>query len=358
MSNSETTIPIEYPNGRYPVIIGQRLLPRLRELAAIDGPVVVVTDANVGRLYGNQLDAADSAGMIAVPAGEYYKRLETVSFLYDQFLEVGLDRQGTVVALGGGVIGDMAGFAAATYMRGVRFVQCPTSLLAMVDASVGGKTGVDLPQGKNLVGAFKQPTAVIADLDTLTTLPPQEFAAGMSEIIKAGLIGAPDLFEQLESSQEAVARYSPPPALSSIVVEAIRVKQEVVQADPFESGRRAVLNLGHTFGHAIEQVSGYRVSHGYGVAMGLVAAARLSAVLGHCAPALESRIESVLLKHQLPVRIPANLTAEAIIQAMSSDKKKTAGRIRFILIHDVGDVFIGRDVSETAVRETVESLQE
>jgi 3-dehydroquinate synthase len=296
--------------------------------------------------------------MITVPAGEQYKRLETISYLYDQFLTAGLDRQGTVIALGGGVIGDMAGFAAATYMRGVRFVQCPTSLLAMVDASVGGKTGVDLPQGKNLVGAFKQPAAVIADLDTLKTLPPEEFAAGMAEVIKSGLIGDRTLFEQLEANERPVHRQSPTPQLLAMVVDTIRVKQEVVQADPFESGRRAVLNLGHTFGHAIEQASGYRVSHGYGVAMGLVAAARLSAALGYCAPALESRIEHVLRKHHLPVRIPADLSAEAIIQAMSSDKKKAAGQIRFILLHDVGEVFISRNVAESAVLETIESLQE
>lgn len=351
---SEVTIPIKHPNGRYNVIVGRKLLPRLRELAELDGTAVVVTDSNVGRLYADQFDDE----IVSVPAGEFYKRLETVAYLYDGFLEAGLDRQGTVVALGGGVIGDMAGFAAATYMRGVRFVQCPTSLLAMVDASVGGKTGVDLPQGKNLIGAFKQPAAVIADLDTLNTLPPEEFAAGMAEVIKAGLIGAPHLFRRLETNRQAVDHQSSAETLSAIVIDAIRVKQAVVQDDPFESGRRAVLNLGHTFGHAIEQVSGYQISHGYGVAMGLVAAARLSADLDHCAPSLEGRIEAVLSKHRLPVRIPADLSAEAILQAMSSDKKKTAGQLRFILLRDVGDVFISRDVTESAVRETLESLKE
>jgi 3-dehydroquinate synthase len=353
----KTTIQIEHPNGRYNVIVGQKLLPQLKALAGLVGPVVIVTDVNVGRLYRKQLESAGFTSIITVPAGEYYKRLETVSFLYDQFLEAGLDRQGTVVALGGGVVGDMAGFAAATYMRGVRFVQCPTSLLAMVDASVGGKTGVDLPQGKNLVGAFKQPTAVIADLDTLATLPPEEFAGGMAEVIKSGLIGDPKLFERLESNEQAVDGQSAGDRLHSIVVDTIRVKQKVVQDDPFENGRRAVLNLGHTFGHAIEQVSGYSVSHGYGVAMGLVAAARLSAVLGHCDSTLEQRIEAVLLKQRLPIRIPADLTADAIVQAMSSDKKKTAGKLRFILLRDVGEVFVSGEVAETAVRETVGSLQ-
>jgi 3-dehydroquinate synthase len=251
----------------------------------------------------------------------------------------------------------MAGFAAASYMRGVAFVQCPTTLLAMVDASVGGKTGVDLPQGKNLVGAFKQPEAVIADLSTLKTLPPEEFAAGMAEVIKSGLIGNPDLFERLEKGKKAISRQSAVKTLQSMVVDTIKVKQAVVQEDPYENGRRAVLNLGHTFGHAIEQVSGYKVSHGYGVAMGLVAAARLSAVLNLCNPTLEKRIEQLLQKHDLPTRIPAHLEAAAIIQAMSSDKKKTAGKLRFILLREVGDVFVSEDVGKTAVRETVESLQ-
>lgn len=354
----KTTIEIQHPNGRYNVIVGQKLLSNIKNLAGLDGPVVVVTDTNVGPLYQNQLEPGNFATNVTVPAGEFHKRLETVAFLYEEFLKAGLDRQGTVIALGGGVIGDMAGFAAASYMRGVNFVQCPTTLLAMVDASVGGKTGVDLPQGKNLIGAFKQPTAVIADLSTLKTLPPEEFAGGMAEVIKSGLIGDPALFEQLEQSKDSVSRQSDLSTLQSMVVDTIKVKQAVVQEDPYENGRRAVLNLGHTFGHAIEQVSGYAVSHGYGVAMGLVAAARLSATMGHCSQRLEQRIEQALISHQLPVRIPAELPTEAIIQAMSSDKKKTAGKVPFILIRDVGDVFLSRDVAETAVRETVESLQE
>jgi 3-dehydroquinate synthase len=354
----DSRIPVTYPGGRYEVVVGQGLLPRLRDLAGLDGPVVIVTDRNVGPLYAEQLIGVDADKVITVPAGEQYKRLETVQKLYDQFLEAGLERKGTVMALGGGVVGDMAGFAAATYLRGVAFVQCPTSLLAMVDASVGGKTGVDLPQGKNLVGAFKQPEIVLASLDTLTTLPPEEFAAGMAEVIKSGLIGAPALFERLEKGEGAVVRESAVHTLQSLVVETILVKQEVVEADPFESGRRALLNLGHTFGHAIEQVSGYRVSHGYGVAMGLMAAARLSAVLGNCDPALERRIEQVLLKHHLPVRIPADLPTASMVQAMGRDKKKTAGQIRFILLRDVGDVFIGKDVPESAVGEVLEGLKE
>jgi 3-dehydroquinate synthase len=253
------------------------------------------------------------------------------------------------------VVGDMAGFAAATYMRGVDFVQCPTSLLAMVDASVGAKTGVDLPQGKNLVGAFKQPTAVLADISTLQTLPPEEFAAGMAEIVKHGLIANPELLGRLETGdwRLAASNQSLISNLQSLIADAIQVKRNVVQEDPFEQGRRATLNLGHTFGHAIEQVSGYAIRHGEGVAMGLVAAANLSARLGFCSPDLQRRIKIVLARLNLPTCIPANLSSADLYQAMGSDKKKAAGQLRFVLLRDVGDVFVVDEAAETAVLATL-----
>jgi shikimate kinase / 3-dehydroquinate synthase len=255
------------------------------------------------------------------------------------------------------VVGDMAGFAAATYMRGVAFVQCPTSLLAMVDASVGAKTGVDLPQGKNLVGAFKQPQAVLADAITLQTLPPSEFAAGMAEVVKHGLIANPDLFERLMINDFGVDD-ALIIDLQSLILDAIQVKRDVVQEDPFEQGRRATLNLGHTFGHAIEQVSGYAIRHGEGVAMGLVAAANLSARLEYCDPALQSRIEAVLTRLHLPTRIPANLPHDKLYRAMGSDKKKAAGHLRFILLRGMGDVFVTGDVPETAVYASLSAVTE
>lgn len=341
--NETTTLSVNYPGGRYEVTVGSGLLPRLRELAHIAGPLALITDDNVGSLYAAQCGAMDC--VLTVPAGEQHKTLLTVNGLYSQLLAAGIDRSGTIVALGGGVVGDMAGFVAATYMRGVAFVQCPTSLLAMVDASVGGKTGVDLPEGKNLVGAFKQPTAVLADIATLQTLPPVEFAAGMAEVIKHGLISNPRLFAQIEDEGRRLRSMSPA-RLQTLVSEAIRVKRDVVQEDPFEHGRRALLNLGHTFGHAIEQVSGYRVAHGQGVALGLAAAAHLSARLGYCDPALPARVEAVLRQVDLPTRIPADLPAEAIYRAMFSDKKKAGGRLRFVLLRDVGQVFVAEDVAE------------
>lgn len=338
MNQNPTRLPVTHPTGQYDVLVGDNLLPNLSALAQIKGPIALITDTNVGPLHATRL--GDVACTVTIPAGEQHKTLATVESIYNQLLAAGIDRQATVVALGGGVVGDVAGFVAATFMRGVNFVQCPTSLLAMVDASVGGKTGVDLPQGKNLVGAFKQPTAVLADVSTLQTLPPEEFAAGMAEVVKHGLISNPDLFGRLESGAWRLSNKSPISELQSLVSTAIEVKRDVVQEDPFEQGRRATLNLGHTFGHAIEQVSGYRVRHGEGVAMGLVAAANLSARLEHCHPALQRRIENVLQAQGLPTRIPAEFGADAIYQAMFSDKKKAAGKLHFILLRDVGEVFV------------------
>jgi shikimate kinase / 3-dehydroquinate synthase len=326
---------------------------------------VIVTDSNVGPLYASQCGGFEVAGSpIVLPAGEAHKTLATVQAMYEELLAAGLDRQGNVVALGGGVVGDVAGFAAATYLRGVNFVQCPTSLLAMVDASVGGKTGVDMPQGKNLVGAFKQPAAVVADLSTLATLPADEFSAGLAEVVKHGLIASPAIMTQLKRND-----YQPPVALcrlgadnyplhtpDSLILRAIQVKRDVVEADPFEMDCRAWLNLGHTFGHAIEQISHYAVRHGDAVAMGLVAAAHLSALLGHAAPALQEEIEAMLTRLNLPIRIPTQLQAGALLQAMTTDKKRAAGKLRFVLIREVGDVFVSGDVPETAVLATLSAL--
>ena len=351
-------LPVHYPHGQYNVLLGTVLLPDIRQIAAVNGPLAIITDSNVGPLYAHQCGTADV--VVTIPAGEPNKTLSTVSTIYDELLAAGFDRQGTILALGGGVVGDVAGFVAATYLRGINLIQCPTSLLAMVDASVGAKTGVDLPQGKNLVGAFKQPQAVFVDLDTLTTLPPKEFSAGMAEIIKAGLIADPALFSALEIGEAVKTPHNSTAAaeLSLIVSSAIEVKRQVVQEDPFEKGRRAVLNLGHTFAHAIEQISGYAVRHGEAVGMGLIAAAHLSSTLGFCAESLQLRIEVVLEKSGLPLRIPQNLSPATLHLAMGTDKKKAGGRLRFILIRDVGDVFISEDVPIEAILETLSACSE
>jgi 3-dehydroquinate synthase len=350
---------VTHPAGAYSVWVGAGFLRRWREIAGVAGPVVVVTDENVGSLFARRL--GEMAALITLPAGEQHKTLATVQSIYDQLLTAGIDRTGAILALGGGVVGDTAGFAAATFMRGIPVVQCPTSLLAMVDASVGGKTGVDLPQGKNLVGAFKQPQAVLADLTTLRTLPPAEFAAGLAEVVKHGLLAAPHILTRLENEDWAGHEATAPGRVDSLwnlVCEAIKVKRDFVQVDPFEGGRRALLNLGHTFAHAIEQVSGYQVGHGQAVAMGLVAAARLSAHLGHASPGLQTRIEKILGCCYLPARIPAAYAAEDIYAAMFTDKKKTSGRLRFILIRDIGDCFIASDVPAEMVIKAIQHLQE
>lgn len=352
------TLPVTHPTGSYPVLVGHGLLGRLPDLAPIPGAVALITDDNVAPLYANTVSEAlgtERVCRVVVPAGEAHKTLETVRFIYDQLLNAQLDRHTTVVALGGGVINDMAGYVAATFLRGVDFVTCPTTLLAMVDASVGGKTGVDVPQGKNLIGAFKQPTAVIADLATLDSLPPAEIAAGMAEAIKHGVLNNPHLFAELGRTQWPLPTAE---HLAQLVAVAIQVKRDVVQEDPFEGagGRRALLNLGHTFGHAIEQVSHYAVRHGEGVAMGLVCAAHLSAQLGYCDPTLQLEIERVLTRWQLPNRIPAHLPPQELWAAMGSDKKKASGRVRFILLRGFGQAFLTADVPPAAVLKTLEAL--
>ena len=356
MSNLQR-LPVTHPTGQYDVIIGTELLANVRQLANIEGPIALITDSNVGPLHADKIDNVDC--LVTLPAGEEYKTLASINLIYDEMFAAGMDRKCTVVALGGGVIGDMAGFAAATFMRGVDFVQCPTSLLSMVDASVGGKTGVDMPQGKNLVGAFKQPKAVLADISTLETLPPDELFSGMAEVVKHGLLSSEQLFEQVANSELQGAWVKGQGIIDhqSLVYDAIQVKRDVVQEDPFEHGRRATLNLGHTFGHAIEQVSHYAVRHGEGVAMGLVAAANLSARLGHCGAELQTRIEAALQNCQLPTRIPSNLSPEALFAAMGTDKKKAAGKLRFVLIRNIGDAFVTGDIEKTAVLQTLYAVQ-
>ncbi len=335
MTDSWITLNVNHPDGHYPVILGQGVLGRLRELAGIRGPFAVITDDHVGPYHAWRL--GEVSLLITVPAGEQHKNLETIRFIYDRLLAGGFDRKGTVVALGGGVVGDMAGFAAATFMRGVPFVQCPTTVLSMVDASVGGKVGVDLPQGKNLVGAFKQPQAVLADLATLSTLPLSEFRCGLAEVVKHGLLTRPDLLTRL-AEQPLTAWLEPARQgeLQQLLADAIQVKQAIVERDPFEQGERAWLNLGHTFGHAIEQVSGYQITHGEGVAMGLVAAADLSARLGFCDPELSHEITRLLTHLGLPGRIPGHLPPEALYRAMQHDKKKAVAQLRFVLLQGVG----------------------
>lgn len=342
-------LPVATPGGgSYDILLGRGLLAQLpRRLAerGLHGRVVVITDERVAPYWAGPLETAfaeagHSLAVVSLPAGEGHKNLATIARIYYELVAAGLDRDGLVAALGGGVIGDMAGFAAATYLRGVAFVQIPTTLLAMVDASVGGKVGVDLPQGKNLVGAFKQPALVLIDPDLLASLPVSEFRNGMAEVVKHGIISDPELLAQLEGEG--------PASLESLLARALRVKIAVVQRDPFEHGERAYLNLGHTFGHAFEQVSGYTIPHGRAVAVGLAASAELAAARGDCPPDVALRICALLERLELPTRL-AGLDPTAVLAAMSMDKKRQGGRLRFVLPHAIGQVGLHDDVTPIEV---------
>jgi shikimate kinase/3-dehydroquinate synthase len=312
--------------------------------------VAVITNTTLAPLYGESLAGQLPGGcLITVPDGEQFKTLDTVRTLYDDLLDMGADRSTLVIGLGGGVIGDMAGFAAATFMRGVSYVQAPTSLLAMVDASIGGKVGVDLPQGKNLVGAFKDPLGVFADPATLDTLPDIELRCGLAEVVKAGLIADPPLLDHLLQNG--------PDPIVDVIRRAVAVKITVVEQDRLESGIRAILNLGHTFAHAVEQVSGYRWKHGEAVAAGQVAAARLSERLGLCQPGLAEMVESVLAALGLPVRY-ADMPPGPVWEAMTRDKKWRDGAATFVLLKAIGEPVVVRDVPRADVIPVLEAMRE
>ncbi|MCX7668807.1 MAG: 3-dehydroquinate synthase [Anaerolineae bacterium] len=337
----------------YAILIAPGILAqagrRIVEAGIRPGRCAVVTNEVIGQHYGAALrHALTEAGfeplLCEIPDGEAYKTLDTAATLYSRFAEARLARNEPVIALGGGVIGDLAGFVAATWLRGVPFVQIPTSLLAMVDASVGGKVAVDLPAGKNLVGAFKQPVVVLIDPDLLRTLPAAEFRSGLAEVLKAGIIGDPALFEQLATTG--------PTSLTAMIADAVRVKARIVERDPFEMAERAWLNLGHTFGHALELLSGYTLRHGEAVAVGTVAAAELSAALGYCDVALPDRIRTALAHLGLPTRHAFD--PAAALAAMGTDKKRRGRALRFILIKRIGEVTIAEGIAAEDVLAALE----
>ena len=312
----------------------------------LHGPVALVCDDNVGELYASRVSqslesAGYSVGQVMIPAGEANKNLDTISYLWEAFVQAGLERGSTVVALGGGVVGDLAGFAAAAYLRGIAWVAAPTTLLAMADASLGGKTAVDLPQGKNLVGAFHPPRLVLADTDLLSSLPESELRSGMAEVVKAGVIGDATLFE-ICSKGWGVVRVD----LGEVVRRGMAVKVKVIQEDPYEGGRRACLNLGHTIGHALELVSGYELRHGEAVSIGMVAEARLAEKIGIAQAGLSEQLAETLSGLGLPTTIPASMQREAVYQAMWKDKKRAAGKLLFALPVRVGEVKVGCEVED------------
>jgi 3-dehydroquinate synthase len=347
----------------YDVVIGPGLLDRAGQLLGPylpRGRTVVVTDETVALHHGERLTSALEAGgvstdLIVVPPGEGSKSFAGLESLCDQLLALKLDRGDVITAFGGGVVGDLAGFAAAIYKRGIDFIQVPTTLLAQVDSSVGGKTAIDTPRGKNLIGAFHQPRAVLADLDVLATLPAREVRAGYAEVIKYGLLGDAAFFARLETEGADVLALKVD-ALSHAVARSVEMKAEIVAEDERETGRRALLNLGHTFGHALESETGYgdALLHGEAVGIGCALAFRFSAALGLCSAEAARRCEMAVAAAGLPVRLEAlpgaPFSAEALIGHMRQDKKAQAGGLTFVLARAIGEAFTARDVDVAALR--------
>jgi shikimate kinase / 3-dehydroquinate synthase len=347
-------IHVQTPNDSYPILLGNGVLDSLgaflRE-GRFAARCAVVTNPTVGALYAQRVcDSLHAQNfnptLIEIPDGEQYKSLDTVRDLYDQFIAAKLERRSPIVALGGGVIGDTVGFAAATYLRGVPFVQIPTTLLAMVDSSIGGKAAVDHPAGKNLIGAFKFPVCVVADLQVLNTLPLEEYRAGMAEVIKHGVLGDEQLFWELKQN---AAHPTAREINAELLERALQVKVQIVEHDPFEENIRAHLNLGHTFGQAIETLAEYKMRHGYAIAMGMSVAARLGANLGLCSPATCHEIISLLEAYELPTHIPREFSAEQILKAMGTDKKVQHGKLRLVLPREIGRVEIVHDVTREQI---------
>lgn len=316
--------------------LGQEL-----EKRGLLGPVAVISDDNVGPLYvQNIIDTLSSTGYAVekfiIPAGENYKTVSTVTQVWESLVRMGLDRGSTIIALGGGVVGDLAGFAAATYLRGIRWVCVPTSILAMVDASLGGKTGADLEFGKNLIGAFHPPSLVFVDPITLETLPQAEKRSGMAEVVKHGIIGEPVLYELCNRGWDVVNEN-----LDEILLRAMAVKIQIIRDDPFERGKRATLNLGHTLGHGIEKASDYSIRHGEAVAIGIVAAARYAETTGIADAGISKNISDTMSRLGLPTEIPAGLPLEDLVQAMGLDKKRAKGSVKLVLPVRIGEVRYG-----------------
>jgi len=353
------TVRVALGERAYPIHIGSGLLGRvdllLPHLAA--KRVAIVSNTTVAPIYLDRVAGPlDAAGVrvtkVLVPDGESHKDWATLNLVFDGLLRTRCDRQTTVIALGGGVIGDLAGFAAATFMRGMPFIQMPTTLLAQVDSSVGGKTGINHPLGKNMIGAFHQPQLVLADVTTLDTLPPRELAAGLAEVIKHGLILDAAFFDWLEANMERLVARDPE-ALTHAIRRSVEIKAEIVARDERETGDRALLNFGHTFGHAIEAGLGFGTwLHGEAIGAGMVMAADLSRRLGHLRERDVDRVKSLVARAGLPIVAPA-LGPDRYLDLMSFDKKAQGGRVRFILLKRLGNAYVRAEVPADPLAETL-----
>ena len=349
----------------YPIFIGPNLLPRLgAECARLNFTkrCAIISDHNVAKHYGKAvMRSLQSAGfdpvLITVAAGEPAKCLKTVQTCYDRLAAHRLERKSFIIALGGGVVGDLAGFVAATYLRGVGFVQVPTTLLAQVDSSVGGKVGVNLKAGKNLVGAFYQPRFVLCDLAMLDTLPVREFRAGLAEVIKYGIIYDAALFRRLERELPRLLQQDAR-VLAPVIARCCEIKAEVVGQDETETGVRAILNFGHTIGHAIEASAGYgTLLHGEAIGLGMIAAASISSQLSGLPPVGRAKIVNLVKRFDLPIRLPEDMSQEVILEHMKHDKKFSEGRIRFVLLRALGDAYVSDEVTPEQAAATVRDLR-
>ncbi|KUJ72417.1 3-dehydroquinate synthase [Thiomicrospira sp. WB1] len=356
------TLGVELAERSYPIVIGQGLLGQVEQVRPyVQGTqVLIVTNTTVAPLYLERARAAFAeyeVQTVILPDGEQYKNLDVLNRIFDVAIEHHFDRHCTFVALGGGVIGDMTGFAAASYQRGVRFIQMPTTLLSQVDSSVGGKTGVNHPKGKNMIGAFHQPEAVIIDVTTLDTLPDRELSAGLAEVIKYGLIVDAPFFDWLEARMPQL-RAREPEAITEAIRRSCANKAAIVAKDEKEAGLRALFNLGHTFGHAIEAGMGYGVwLHGEAVAAGMMQAVYLSRLLGDLTEADQARISRVIESAGLPVKPPADLSVAEFLRLMAGDKKVQAGRIRLVLLKSIGQAYVTGDYDDALLTRTLEAYR-
>jgi 3-dehydroquinate synthase len=350
----DITVPLG--DRSYDIVIGSKILQilglRLKEFRP--SKVAIVSNKTVFPLYRDAILKSFrqhniEPELIIIPDGEEYKDFLWTYYIYGELLKARFDRNSVLVAVGGGVVGDITGFVASTYMRGIRHIQVPTTLLSQVDSSVGGKTGVNHPIGKNMIGAFYQPSLVLVDVDTLRTLPPREFFAGMAEVIKYGIISDRELFNYLSTSREGIVSLGD--NVIHIINQSCRIKADVVSKDEKESGLRAILNFGHTIGHAVETATGYkRYLHGEAVAIGMCAAARLAVRMGMLSNEEAGDIKEVIEMYQLPVDIPPDLNVNDIMSAMSADKKAMAGRLKFVLPESIGKVRIEEDVDKELIQ--------
>jgi len=351
-------------SASYEIYIGREILDRIGMIIAkneLASRYVVITDSNVSDLYGKRFlralsDMGIQADMIEFPAGEASKNVDVMLDIIKRLLGMGVDRRSALIALGGGVAGDLTGFVASTYMRGIPYIQVPTTLLAQVDSSIGGKTGIDLSAGKNLLGSFYQPKGVFIDLSFLRTLPTREFNNGMAEIVKYGIIEDTELFSLLEDEAKTIRNESMV-LLETVIGRSCRIKKSIVETDEKESGLRRILNFGHTIGHAIEAESGYSLSHGEAVSIGMAAAAMISEKLKYLPSRDMERIRKLAEALGLPCGIPESLSTEGILSRLKTDKKKHGDAINFVLLKKLGSSFVSSEAPEEMIRETINMLK-